>query len=346
MVSEVENLLKGTLVATEEFENSKKTIGIADSNITPDANGICPLGKQGVFTPAQTETLETFDAGTAPGLDGIPEAKVSDVITDNPIEVASPEALGSVDLPTIPDVEEPEIEMPSLDIQMPVLDGEVLAAEPNGVDDNLFVTDSPMPLENVDAPAEAPAEEKPAEEPALAAEEEKPAEETVPELPAEPEIEMPTLDMPEMGMPVEELPAIEEPAPTEEVVGETPAVEEKASNVNNEVILKKIDEFEKSINEQFAAFKKDIEGLLSNAKEEAKEAAAPAVEETFDAPAKEEKTEVLDMPVMEEMNSAPEMPIMEELPVIETPAEPTAVDNAMNQLSEIDIPDIESIPTL
>ncbi len=49
---------------------------------------------------------------------------------------------------------------------------------------------------------------------------------------------------------------------------------------------------------------------------------------------------------MEEMNSAPEMPIMEELPVIETPAEPTAVDNAMNQLSEIDIPDIESIPTL
>ena len=60
MTSEVENIKMGLVVTTTDFDNNKKIIGVNDANITPDENGVSPLGKQNAFI--KEEKIEQFDA--------------------------------------------------------------------------------------------------------------------------------------------------------------------------------------------------------------------------------------------------------------------------------------------
>lgn len=51
MVSEIENIQKGLVVATVEDNVNKRIIGIGSSTVTPDpVTGIAPLSKQNAFT--------------------------------------------------------------------------------------------------------------------------------------------------------------------------------------------------------------------------------------------------------------------------------------------------------
>ena len=57
MVSEIENIQKGIVVATVEDNVNKRIIGIGSSTVTPDpVTGIAPLLKQNAFTKEQVES--------------------------------------------------------------------------------------------------------------------------------------------------------------------------------------------------------------------------------------------------------------------------------------------------
>ena len=199
MISEVENIKKGLVVSTSDFDNNKKIIGVNNDNITPDENGICPLGKQGAFI--KEEPIETFEevsaldtlssvsnnveetldfapkpAAPAPTpVDGapvpmssftptqvptedptkmegtpkfiLPAATVSDTTMESPVEVAPTDTLNTLIVETPAPIEEaskPEEETEAVvELQMPVMDEEVLASEPTGVDNSLFETGEP-----------------------------------------------------------------------------------------------------------------------------------------------------------------------------------------------------------
>ncbi|NLC48111.1 MAG: hypothetical protein GX758_01955 [Tenericutes bacterium] len=49
MISEVEQILKGKVVTTVDYENNKKIIGIGQATLTPTADSPAPLSKQGAF---------------------------------------------------------------------------------------------------------------------------------------------------------------------------------------------------------------------------------------------------------------------------------------------------------
>ena len=404
MISEVEKLVKGRLVATDEYENTKKVIGVSNSNLTPGEDGFCLLGKQSAFkkeeTPAEPEKSveevptmsenvpevkeelpempssegekpEEEKAPEAPKAEGetpevkdelpempsleelgsplvgedkkpeemtapempsvdttepapaadIPAAKVSDTISDNPIEMGSLTELETlipdkplVDAPAVPEspkteenVSEPtepvleEMEMPALDIQMPVLDTEVVAGEPSGIDNALF--------------EDGNKEEKKEDNAEVVSQVVGPSI----------ELEVPTLDMPTLDNNTTETPSEDNKL---EDIKVPEGLENTNGNVMNEIIAKKMDEFVLTLNKDFKErtenFKKEINELLSGKFEETK-----VETEVFEAP------EVPEVPGEKESN----------MPEVESP-EANLMNDALSQLESMVNPLDQSAPTL
>ena len=165
MTGEVQNILKGSVVTTVEYDTGRRLIGVSTSNLIPGANGVAPLSKQGAFqVPEKADTLETVDFVQAisnvqgqddtiaetvdlPMLDQQPaplkEPVHSDVITENPVQVENTASMGSFDLPSIemptqPEQPVEEVTPVAMDIQMPQMTEAIVADEPTGTNDQIF----------------------------------------------------------------------------------------------------------------------------------------------------------------------------------------------------------------
>lgn len=181
MTGEVENILRGSVVTTVEYDTSRRLIGVSTSNLIPGTNGIAPLAKQGAFQmPEKTEVIETVDFVQAitnaqsgeetiaekidlPMLDQQPTLKEpvhSDVITENPVHVEDPSAMTSFELPAIeiqksePVVEETPV---AADIEMPEMAAAVVADEPTELNEQLFEGATPVPATSILEEAVTPA---------------------------------------------------------------------------------------------------------------------------------------------------------------------------------------------
>lgn len=165
MTGEVQNILKGSVVTTVEYDTGRRLIGVSTSNLIPGASGVAPLSKQGAFqVPEKSDTLETVDFVQAisnaqvqedaiaetvdlPMLDQQPatlkEPVHSDVITENPVQVENSASMGSFDLPSIEKSVQPEqpvedVTPVAIDIQMPQMTDAIVADEPTGPNDQIF----------------------------------------------------------------------------------------------------------------------------------------------------------------------------------------------------------------
>lgn len=195
MTGEVQNILKGSVVTTVEYDTGRRLIGVSTSNLIPGANGVAPLSKQGAFqVPEKADTLETVDFVQAisnvqgqddtiaetvdlPMLDQQPaplkEPVHSDVITENPVQVENTASMGSFDLPSIemptqPEQPVEEVTPVAMDIQMPQMTEAIVADEPTGTNDQIFEgSEQPAPtsiLESTPVAEVAPITETPVAE--------------------------------------------------------------------------------------------------------------------------------------------------------------------------------------
>ncbi len=170
MIGEIENIKKGLVVSTVEFDTSKKIIGVSTTNLIPGPTGVAPLEKQGAFqTPQVAETIDFVQAINntqvpveeptgqvelsvldAPADNsGLKVPVASDVIVDNPVQVENPSNLTGFDMPNIEAVqEEVKEEVPTepvaIDIQMPEMPSVVVADEPTGLNESLFEGATPQ----------------------------------------------------------------------------------------------------------------------------------------------------------------------------------------------------------
>lgn len=204
MVSEIENIQKGIVVSTVEDNVNKRIIGIGSSTVTPDpVTGIAPLSKQNAFTKEQVESVQQAAEkvlGFEPGVSAVPaiepapeqvnpqtnmmpsvapieqsiqtaasplpEPKVNDLITEEPMKVDIPAELGSIPSTkplieplkdVIAPIAEPITTMVNQSVQQPVpafepisepqSKEEVIATEPTGINEGMFATNNePEPL--------------------------------------------------------------------------------------------------------------------------------------------------------------------------------------------------------
>lgn len=170
MIGEIENIKKGLVVSTVEYDTSKKIIGVSTTNLIPGPTGVAPLEKQGAFqTPQVSETIDFVQAINntqvpveeptgqvelsvldAPADNsGLKVPVASDVIVDNPVQVENPSNLTGFDMPNIEAVqEEVKEEVPTepvaIDIQMPEMPSVVVADEPTGLNESLFEGATPQ----------------------------------------------------------------------------------------------------------------------------------------------------------------------------------------------------------
>lgn len=198
MISEMENIQKGIVVSTVEDSANKRIIGIGTSTVTPDpVTGIAPLSKQNAFVKEQAESvqqaaekvlgvepgisnvvpaIEPMPVQTEPqpivppvvepvtepiqtGMGPLPEPKVNDLITDEPMKVEIPSELSSIPSTeplieplkdVITPIAEPITTMVNQGMQNPVPafepatepkpSEEVLATEPVGINEGMFAT--------------------------------------------------------------------------------------------------------------------------------------------------------------------------------------------------------------
>ena len=328
LTSEVENVLNGSLV--KETDNIK-AIAVSDATINPDANGIVPLSKQNALMPS---------APTQAG-----------VIEEKPIDVATPEMLESLSFST-PEEETPaapvaenteeKVEEP-INISLPTQE-DVLAQEPMGVNNNLFVNDNLPPvldnnsseLPQMDAAAESPVLENPLAGPTV----ETPTE---PEMPPEPE--MPTETMvPEEPIMPEEPEEVELP----DLSNELPPVEENNNFVTNENVgqINDIEELSRRADELIDKFKKEMDDLINifkNNNNLNNNVVTPGSVPTFDS-SNETVESVNDLTPPVEPNSlnneVPQVPSLDN-------GQPEQVDDlmadAMNQINNLSNPTTENI---
>lgn len=190
MIGEIENLKKGIVVSTIEYDANKRIIGIGTPTITPNpTTGIAPLSKQTAFVPEVKESLAevaekvlganpnqavSIQEPTSGQPTTIPTPTLNDSISTEAVNVEIPTDLGnlstmkkvadpiknsiaeiakSIPSPTKAKVEVPEIAVP---VAEPVATPqEVLATEPTGVNEQLFVS-APTSTENtIEAPTES-----------------------------------------------------------------------------------------------------------------------------------------------------------------------------------------------
>lgn len=193
MTSEIENIEKGIVVSTIEFDANKRIIGIGTPTITPNpTTGIAPLSKQTAFVPEVKENLAQVAEkvlGTNPNQAApiqepiatqaapvIPTPTVSDSISNQAVNVEIPTDLGNLStikevtepiknsinemakpisqVPVEPKIETPEIVVP---VTEPIATPQdVLATEPTGINEQLFATEPVQPTQVV--PIQEPTE--------------------------------------------------------------------------------------------------------------------------------------------------------------------------------------------
>lgn len=124
LISKVEEIKKGIVTLTGDYANTRKVIGISTSNITPNAEGVSPLGNQNSFEieevkkeeigaidalSAFNNSIETMDFDV-PSIENsnvqkeelnsskfiIPESVVSDVAVGDSVSVASLDTLQNI----------------------------------------------------------------------------------------------------------------------------------------------------------------------------------------------------------------------------------------------------------
>lgn len=254
MVSEIENLEKGIVVSTIEYDANKRIIGIGTPTITPNpTTGIAPLSKQTAFVPEVKESLAEVAEkvlGANPNQAvpiqeptlgqpaAIPTPTLNDSISTEAVNVEIPSDLGN--LSTVREVTEPiknsieeiaksipnpaETKVETPEIAVPVAEPvatpqEVLATEPTGVNEQLF--------------ASAPAEQSIPVEPATPIAQTMPVEplNNVASVTPEPAVPAPLSFEPRVEIKPEE-PKAEEIAPvpvTPLNVATSPAIEQQAS---------------------------------------------------------------------------------------------------------------------
>lgn len=184
MTSEIENIEKGIVVSTIEFDANKRIIGIGTPTITPNpTTGIAPLSKQTAFVPEVKENLaqvaekvlganpnqavpiqEPLGNQTVPV---IPTPTLNDSITNQAVNVEIPTDLGNLSpikdatepikstiaemtKPMAPVIEEPKIEAP--EVVVPIAEPiaspqEVMATEPTGINEQLFAGNPVEPMQ-------------------------------------------------------------------------------------------------------------------------------------------------------------------------------------------------------
>ena len=161
MTSEVQNILRGRVNATPDFQ-LKKVIGVSSSNLLPGANGVEPLSKQGAFKQAETidftqaltgannaetdpieETLELPVIGEETN-DGIKTPVIPEIISEPQVETTKPSFLDSFQMPQNQSKPTETYEKPTeeeksfIDIQMPTMPDTILGGEPVGDQDEMF----------------------------------------------------------------------------------------------------------------------------------------------------------------------------------------------------------------
>lgn len=245
MIGEIENIKKGLVVATVEYDTSKKIIGVSTSNLVPGPNGIAPLEKQGAFqTPTVAETIDFVQAiNNTQQLAEEPTGQVelsvldvptnnielkapvaSDVISENPIQVENPSNLTGFDMPSIEPVqeevqEEVPTELVAIDIQMPEMPSVVVADEPTGLNESLFEGTESQPSTSI-LEEQSPVQEAPQA------------------------VEMPQVNIEMPTIPVE--PAVQEPVEvqTEQQPSVLPAVENTLESIPTTTASEEIPTFD------------------------------------------------------------------------------------------------------
>ena len=149
MISEVENVLKATIVISPEYEAHARKVVVKEANIKPNENGVVPLGKDGAFEHDEEEVLDFIGPSKAGPLQ---EPKPSDTIEEAPVLTEDPSRLEEVVNPIkeelekiqnkdvvkeeIKDEAKNEIVSP-LGVTMPEIETPI-ANEPNLDDSSLF----------------------------------------------------------------------------------------------------------------------------------------------------------------------------------------------------------------
>lgn len=199
MISEMENIQKGIVVSTVEDSVNRRIIGIGSSTVTPDpVTGIAPLSKQNAFTEEQVQNVQQAAEkvlGIEPGVNAVPaiepmpvqaepqpiatpsiasveqpiqttnsplpEPKVNDLITEEPMKVEIPKELSTIPsteplIEPLKDVIAPIAEplttmvnqntqeqVPAFEpVSEPKSTEEVLATEPTGINEGMFATNN------------------------------------------------------------------------------------------------------------------------------------------------------------------------------------------------------------
>ncbi len=176
MTSEVENIMNGQVVGNV---NAGKAIGVSTANLMPDGKGEVPLSKQTSFqiessTMTQNPSLVTEELDLTPPSTGLSEQSspvvsvppvasvTSDTISDSPVDVVAPTQLGGLDInsiipniPFVPDENDNKTEIVETaadkNVELPEMPETILAEEPAGINDSLFVNlqNSPSPVSTV-----------------------------------------------------------------------------------------------------------------------------------------------------------------------------------------------------
>lgn len=213
MVSEMNTILGGQVVKSNEFDANKKIIGIAASNLIADAQGIVPLSKQGAFVQEERidpELQAALDQGAVAAIEGqFVGTPIDSEDLDNPITMGDTSSLTSSAAPAfespidvtalVPETKE-EKKVVVDEMELPKME-EVVSGDPSVINEDLF--DMPAGLSSI-GPSdgtdvvfgdEAPTQDGP-----------------VPEVAVE---EAPIQDAPAPEVAVEEAPIVDVPEPVD-----------------------------------------------------------------------------------------------------------------------------------
>ena len=352
MISEIDKLDGATLEVKAEL----KAFGGSTANITPGPDGIAPLSKQSAFK--KEEAIESIDLNTPePVLEPTEEEKIPSSVED-PSELEGFK-MPEIDLPILDEAGPVEEEPKAQDLEMPEMPSEILAQEPQGINETLFatsVTPEPTPKANpevtsdlvVDSveptPLESPIEESTLTpqpdttemvDEALVGSEVKESTVNVDEIPpAEEVVDTDVLETPLVNPMLNPTPAPETSA-TEASVEETPTSELPAGEVQTgEPEVETAVEVNDSLGEKPKSFnKEEMENYVIQLINEYNEKLKKKFNELVDNSSKELLTKLVDIPVFldnkndETKEKIDPTPVLDE-PVIDSPLESVPVQEA------------------
>lgn len=105
MKSEINNIKNGTVVQTQDYEDSKRIIGISNATVTSVNGGVPPLSKQNAFTVEEVKAevptnQQQTDLNSIPAIDlNVQQPQVSQQ-TIEPVNTAVPPSQHSEEIPT------------------------------------------------------------------------------------------------------------------------------------------------------------------------------------------------------------------------------------------------------